>query len=526
MTSNARIKTNLLLAKAFNLEDFLDPNKLTHEELNYYNELTRLVDKHIDIFVDWLGTSEAQELFYENEKYTEDFFNAIDDELDTIINDSSLKADEIIEKVYNTGLSKGYNDIRRRHVFNDACKYGLKATQEYNFDLIRNVSTDLRESIKHHIFRGVAEGQSIHEVARAITDSGLQPLEGKTLTAYQRASLIARTEIARSMNTGRLQAYANYGVEKVKILTAGDDNVCPICLEAETKVYTIGEASGLIPFHPCCRCSIIAHIEHEGISRKPLDTLNIISCAPPNPPEQTDLFTFSATKEFQKLSKKGFIELKNGHRYRIECIEDSSMRFRQSKLKKENCFQYNVYDEKDNLFVSIYKSKKIQGKSVEEIIKFMDSYPDKLTKNCEEIYISFQKYIKDGKEYPGFIEWDNTKRIHIMNKSEDYDLEEVLIHELAHSMDGGFNKYSSSNDYGTAFRIDLESNAKEFPKEEESWYVSQYAYEDVTRKVNGELGRVFSEDFAETVKLFITNRSWLRGFFPEKEKYLSEIFGI
>lgn len=64
-----------------------------------------------------------------------------------------------------------YKDINRLPVFNDACKYGLKATQEYNFELISNVSNDLIDSIRHHIFRGIAEGQSIHEVARAITDS-------------------------------------------------------------------------------------------------------------------------------------------------------------------------------------------------------------------------------------------------------------------------------------------------------------------------------------------------------------------
>ena len=213
-------------------------------------------------------------------------------------------------------MSHGYKDIDRLPVFNDACKYGLKATQEYNFELMRNVSTDLRESIKHHIFRGVAEGRSIHEVARAITDSGLQPLEGKTLTAYQRASLIARTEIARSMSTGRLQAYANYGVEKVKILTAGDDNVCPICRKAEKKIYTLEEASNLIPFHPCCRCSIMAHIEHEGISRKPLDTLNIISCAPPNPPEQTDLLN-------KQLKGKIEIELNTGEKLELKRRESN-----------------------------------------------------------------------------------------------------------------------------------------------------------------------------------------------------------
>lgn len=278
MVSPARIQTNRLLAKAFNLNDFLDPTRLAHDELQYYNDLTRSFDKIINHYIDWLDSSEAKKLFYEEIQNREEYFQTIDSDLDDIIQDTSLSADRIIEKVYRKGLSYGYKDINRLPVFNDACKYGLKATQEYNFELIRNVSDDLIGSIRHHIFRGIAEGQSIHEVARAITDSGLKPIEGKTLSAYQRASLIARTEIARSMTTGRLQSYANYGVEKVKILTAGDDNVCPICRKAEKKIYTLEEASNLIPFHPACRCSVIAHIEHyQDIPQKPIDNPNEIT---------------------------------------------------------------------------------------------------------------------------------------------------------------------------------------------------------------------------------------------------------
>lgn len=278
MVSPARIKTNRLLAKAFNLNDFLDPTRLAHDELQYYNDLTRAFDKIINHYINWLDSSEAKKLFYEEIQNREEYFQTIDSDLDDIIRDTSLSADRIIEKVYRKGLSYGYKDINRLPVFNDACKYGLKATQEYNFELISNVSNDLIDSIRHHIFRGIAEGQSIHEVARAITDSGLKPIEGKTLSAYQRASLIARTEIARSMTTGRLQSYANYGVEKVKILTAGDDNVCPICRKAEKKIYTLEEASNLIPFHPACRCSIIAHIEHYTIPEKPINDPNIMNC--------------------------------------------------------------------------------------------------------------------------------------------------------------------------------------------------------------------------------------------------------
>ena len=63
--STSRLETTRLLAKVFNIEDFLSPDSLSHDELNYYNSITRVLDRHVDKYVDWLGTAEAQEAFYQ-----------------------------------------------------------------------------------------------------------------------------------------------------------------------------------------------------------------------------------------------------------------------------------------------------------------------------------------------------------------------------------------------------------------------------------------------------------------------------
>ena len=96
MVSPARIKTNNLLAKAFDLNDFLDPTRLAHDELQYYNDLTRAFDKIISHHIDWLDSPEAKKIFYEEIKNREEYFQAIDGDLDDIIQDTSLSADRII----------------------------------------------------------------------------------------------------------------------------------------------------------------------------------------------------------------------------------------------------------------------------------------------------------------------------------------------------------------------------------------------------------------------------------------------
>lgn len=85
------------------------------------------------------------------------------------------------------------------------------------------------------------------EVAKRILAATDNSLTGKTLTARQRAMMIARTETARAMTQGRLQSYANYGVREVKILTAGDEKVCAICRKQKQKYLRLKKQVILFP---------------------------------------------------------------------------------------------------------------------------------------------------------------------------------------------------------------------------------------------------------------------------------------
>ena len=550
MVSPARIKTNRLLAKAFNLNDFLDPTRLAHDELQYYNDLTRAFDKIINHYINWLDSSEAKKLFYEEIQNREEYFQTIDSDLDDIIRDTSLSADRIIEKVYRKGLSYGYKDINRLPVFNDACKYGLKATQEYNFELITNVSNGLIDSIRHHIFRGIAEGQSIHEVARAITDSGLKPIEGKTLSAYQRASLIARTEIARSMTTGRLQSYANYGVEKVKILTAGDDNVCPICLEAAhvfngekthenivgERVYDLDKASDLVPFHPACRCSVIAHIEHyNDISQKPINDPNIMCCTPLKGDVQSTFDNYnddSAKAEFGRISDKGEISYRdeNGdlHEFDIICTENAIVDFPKTSLNRERCYKYEIFDNSGKLMVTILRSHERQGISIRQVLKIYDNLPKVLTKNCENIVLSSQKF-KD-RDSGGYVHPNFPETINILGNVGTGDMEYMVIHEIAHSFDfsnGILSNTHGRNGFISKFKEDLKNSIKNNSEHNENHiihYVSLYSYEKTVIDINEKYP--YAEDFAECIYELICNHKNFYEKFPAKETYLCKLLEI
>ena len=77
-------------------------------------------------------------------------------------------------------------------------------------------------------------------------------------SANARAEVIARSEVARSMNAAAIQAYRDNGVSHKHLLIAPDDT-CAVCKSARKEgiipldaVFPSGGLGG--PFHPNCRC--------------------------------------------------------------------------------------------------------------------------------------------------------------------------------------------------------------------------------------------------------------------------------
>lgn len=293
-TTERRISTNKLLMDILDFDKALfDNSNLSADEKKYFNSIINGFNEQIKFYTDWLDSDEARRIFYENEQYTEDTFEKIDEQVKEIANDTSLTADEIISRIYDSGLEAGADEIKRTKYYNDATKYGLHFLQSYNFDLISNINEDLKNHIRAEIFAGIAAGEGMPEVAKRILAATDNSLTGKTLSARQRAMMIARTETARAMTQGRLQSYANYGVREVKILTAGDENVCPVCLEAAfifngdvhidnvagERIHKITDATSLVPFHPLCRCSVMAYIRHV-LGPNPIEDAQIINLTP------------------------------------------------------------------------------------------------------------------------------------------------------------------------------------------------------------------------------------------------------
>ena len=68
--------------------------------------------------------------------------------------------------------------------------------------------------------------------------------------------VIARTEVLRAHNQGRMKFHQQVGVEKLEWMTMEDERVCPVCGPLDGKVFDTGRFPPQ-PAHPNCRCTSV-----------------------------------------------------------------------------------------------------------------------------------------------------------------------------------------------------------------------------------------------------------------------------
>ena len=262
-------------SKSFDILPVPFTKELTSSEKDFLEDLIKNINRQLTATTRFLNSPEGKEYFKKIQKLKQEFFNdeLLKQELDYIIQHSTDNVEQFINDFYETGAKIGYNDIKRRLNYTPADEQTLYHLTQYNFELVKNLNTELSYGIRRTIFEGAMEGKNPRQLIPAIEELPLKPLtvplpDGKfrLISTRTRAEMIARTEYARAQCTGKLQAYANYGVEKVDVLTCGDELVCDICNYYEHhSPWELRQAAMLLPTHPNCRCTYIAHILDDSI---------------------------------------------------------------------------------------------------------------------------------------------------------------------------------------------------------------------------------------------------------------------
>jgi SPP1 gp7 family putative phage head morphogenesis protein len=143
----------------------------------------------------------------------------------------------------------------------------LAALQQYNFELIKRATDDLRADIRSVITQGVIQGQGISQISRQLT-TGTALQKGTFAKVETRARVISRTETIRAFSQGVQWQFAQNGIKRVQWMTARDERVCEWCGPLDGLIFPLDQLpQGGPPIHPQCRCMIrpvIAATEEEG----------------------------------------------------------------------------------------------------------------------------------------------------------------------------------------------------------------------------------------------------------------------
>lgn len=143
--------------------------------------------------------------------------------------------------------------------FDNVNRNVLRYASEYKYSWIKGINDTTRTQTQQAIADWIKEG------------TPLDALEAKLSMVYSpaRAERIAATEVTRVYAQGNQQAWESTEiVSAMKIQTAQDDLVCPICGPLADTEVGIGDIDAMPPFHVSCRCYTLPVVSEDAVSDK------------------------------------------------------------------------------------------------------------------------------------------------------------------------------------------------------------------------------------------------------------------
>lgn len=536
-----------------------EENNLEKDLRRWFNKLHRKIQKLIDTY-------------YEDEL----FFLHIN-KVYTIVEEMKPEYRAILLK---HGLTQFYNarettttlyTIQQKKVSTKAGLYEPQLIREEDVGLFRT-NPQIEDSLRYNTFQAsdttlarvtqnitnnladsYHEGLGIRDAGRRITKefAGLKGWESRR---------IARTEINSAQNEGAFSAYDELGVEYQMWWTGKDNRVRDSHRPLHGHIVAVGntfsngllypgDKSGPIKEWIYCRCTTVPYIlplgkmAPPGLTEFTEDQLIDIPGYTPITVEDAlngeyplDYFYDGVIDKFPKedntRKKQKYTILDNfNERYKDygSIIFEGSgvIDFDRDGLKNERFFKYSFKGSD----LTIYQSILNHPRTIIKVLNYYKSLPPELTSECKTIVLSNQHLQLEGngkvKYLGGFTKQDSVDVITILNKPglTNEDIEKVLIHELAHTIDGDNFRYSNSEFYEIIYNEGKQKLLNKKIYNESNAHISKYSRDFTNEALNGGKGynRPYSEDFAECVVEYIKNPKHLFQMFPEKGDYINKI---
>lgn len=190
----------------------------------------------------------------------------VDDEFNKNLPAMSEKVEECLGAEYKLGKENIANLLSEGTVKMKLSNEDMRALawiRNYNLNLIRNVTDDLKSAIRSKVSTAITQGQHVRDIAREIRKLPLEPIPTgrRIISVAERAETIARTETFRAHNIGVISECLEEGVEMVDIVGVFDVRQCAECQMAiggnPYRIEELMSSPYMPPIHPNCRCTIV-----------------------------------------------------------------------------------------------------------------------------------------------------------------------------------------------------------------------------------------------------------------------------
>jgi len=159
-------------------------------------------------------------------------------------------------------LTPGGIDKLATKVFQIVDTDALDFLTQYNLTLAGDIHRELADGIKRTLLSGIATGKGAGDIVRdlgevVVDKESFRHAGTKVFSKAQyRMEMIARTEVLRAHNMGRLKFHQRVGVQRLEWLAMDDERMCPVCGGLDGKIFPI-DTFPPQPAHPHCRCTNI-----------------------------------------------------------------------------------------------------------------------------------------------------------------------------------------------------------------------------------------------------------------------------
>jgi len=129
----------------------------------------------------------------------------------------------------------------------------------YTTTLVGDVNRETTDGIMRTIRGAIATGKGVDDIVRDLGEvvkdqESFRHAGTKVFSKAQyRMEVIARTEVLRAHNLGKLKFHQAVGIQQLEWFTMDDERMCPICRDLDGKPFPIDEFPAQ-PAHPQCRC--------------------------------------------------------------------------------------------------------------------------------------------------------------------------------------------------------------------------------------------------------------------------------